>query len=73
MLAGRRAGLYAELAEVVVEVFLHQDGPLLGGEGTEEGVGVGGAGVWAGGGESVDGQVEALLLRGEVAGVGDDE
>ncbi len=33
--------------EVVIQVLVHQDGPLVGGEGAEETVGVGGDG-WAG-------------------------
>jgi len=46
--------LGAELAEVVVEMLVRQDRPLLRGEGAEEGVGVGGAVCWAGCGEAVD-------------------
>ncbi len=54
---GRKLG--SELAQVMVEVFVHQNGPLIGCEGAEEAVGIGGAGGWAGCDEAVDHVAEA--------------
>jgi hypothetical protein len=65
--------LGVELAEVVVDVFVDDDGPLVGGEGAEEGVGVGGAGCGAGGGELGEERGEAGLFGGEVGVVMDDD
>jgi hypothetical protein len=63
-------GSGAELAEVVVEVLVHEDGPLLGCHLAEEGVGMGGADGWATGGKAVDEGGETVLLFGEIAVVG---
>ena len=46
--------LGAELAEVMVDVFMHKDGPLVGCQAPEERVGVRGAAFGAGGGELIE-------------------
>lgn len=46
--------LSVELAEVVVQVFVHQDRPLVGGHAAEEAMGMGGAACVAAGDEAVD-------------------
>jgi len=48
-------------------VLVHQDGPLVGGEGAEETVGVGGAGGWADCGEAVDQIAQASFFDCGVA------
>jgi len=48
-------------------VLVHQDGPLLGSEFAEEGVGLRGANGGATGGKAVDDGGETVLLSGEVA------
>jgi len=52
---------------VVVQVLVHQDGPLFGREGSEEGVGMGGAGGGAGCGEAVDHAAQAGGFDFEIA------
>lgn len=54
-------------------MFVHQDRPLLGGEWTEEGVGMGGAGCGACSGEAVDELAEVGPFDGKVAVIVDDE
>jgi hypothetical protein len=52
--------LYAELLEVVVDVFVHPHGPFVGGEVAEEGMGMKGAAYGTGGGEAVEKRAEDL-------------
>ncbi len=65
--------LCAELAEMVVEVFVHQDCPLFGGEFAEEGVGMRGASGGARGHETIEEFCEALAFGVEVWFAPDDE
>ena len=66
-------GLDGELAEVMVEMFVHQLGPLVGGHGAKEGVGMSGAALRATAREAVDQCAKALGFSGEVAFIGDDQ
>ena len=59
--------LHAELLEVVVDMFVHPHGPLVGGEVAEEAVGVGGTAGGAGGGEAVDQGAEDVARVIEIA------
>jgi hypothetical protein len=60
-------GSGAELAEVMVEVLVHQDGPLLGSELAEEGVRPRGADCGAAVGKAVDHASQTVLLFDEIA------
>ena len=62
--------LGAELAKVMVDVLIGEDGPFVRGQAAEERVRVGGAALWAGRGELVDQADQAQLFRGEVGLVG---
>ena len=57
----------------MVDVLVHEDGPLGGGEGAEEGVGVSGAGGGTSGGELVEGRAEPGLFGGKVGLSADDD
>lgn len=61
---GCRRASHAELAQVMVEVFVHEDGPLVGSEAAEEAVGMGGAAGGTGRDEAVEECGEASLLGG---------
>src|SRR5579864_3903475 len=61
------AGSDSELAQMMVEVLVHQDRPLLRGELAEEGVGMHRANGGATGGKAVDYPGKAVLLFGQVA------
>ena len=65
--------LDGELAEMMVEMFVHQLGPLVGGHGAKEGVGMSGAALRATAREAVDQCAKALGFCGEVAFIGDDQ
>jgi len=56
---------------MVVDVFVHPHGPLVGSEPAEKAVGMIGATCGTGGGEAIDGTAELLAFVGEVAVVGD--
>jgi len=57
----------------MVEVFVHEDGPLVGCEAAEEAVGMGGAAGGTGRDKAVEERSEASLFGGELARVSDDE
>src|SRR5580704_3005861 len=65
--AFRAAGSDPELAQMMVEVFVHQDRPLLRGELAEEGVGMHRANGGAAPGKAVDDSCQPVLLFGQVA------
>jgi len=69
--ANQPANLSSELPEVVVDVFVHPEGPFVGGEFAEEAVRMGGATGRTGSGEAVDDAAEFFSFDGEVALVGD--
>ena len=57
----------SELAQVMVEVLVHQDGPLIRGEAAKEAVRIGGAALGSCGGEAIDQSEESQTLRLQVA------